>query len=169
MVCCKSRYGCVSKYDPSLELYTYHGLPVDHSFKKLHRIGLPKKLANNQRTRVLNHRTAHLFSHRYTAIRAYDDSSQCCGYFSTVAPSSAASAVFHKSPAVMAAALKFFLGQDAAAAAGDEDDSDDDDAAADEDEKGKQVLVQPTKEDVYKAMHKVGFVLDFCCFRDCIS
>jgi hypothetical protein len=55
----------------------------------------------------------------------------------------------------MAAALKFFLGQDAAAA-GDDEDSDDEDAAADG-EKGKKVVVAPTKEEVYKATHKV------CC------
>eukprot|EP00878_Enallax_costatus_P042444 GHUV01049808.1.p1 GENE.GHUV01049808.1~~GHUV01049808.1.p1 ORF type:complete len:199 (+),score=63.28 GHUV01049808.1:23-598(+) len=55
----------------------------------------------------------------------------------------------------MAAALKFFLGQDAAAAAAAADDSDDDDGDdGDDNASGKQVLVQPTKEDVYKAMHK---------------
>lgn len=66
----------------------------------------------------------------------------------------AASAVFHKSPAVMAAALKFFLGQDAAAA-GDDEGSEDE---AEDAERGKTVVVAPTKEEVYKATHKVGIV-----------
>ncbi|WIA17645.1 hypothetical protein OEZ85_014450 [Tetradesmus obliquus] len=61
-----------------------------------------------------------------------------------------ASAVFHKSPAVMAAALKFFLGQDAAAA-GDDEGSEDE---AEDAERGKTVVVAPTKEEVYKATHK---------------
>jgi hypothetical protein len=75
----------------------------------------------------------------------------------------AASAVFHKSPAVMAAALKFFLGQDAAAA-GDDEDSDAEDGG--EGEKGKTVVVAPTKEEVYKATHKVRLITSFCCIID---
>lgn len=64
-----------------------------------------------------------------------------------------ASAVFHKSPAVLAAALKFFLGQDAAAV---DDDESEDEGGEDGDSKGKSVVVAPTKEEVYKATHKVG-------------
>jgi hypothetical protein len=53
----------------------------------------------------------------------------------------------------MAAALKFFLGQDAAAA-GDDEGSDDEGGG--DGESGKTVVVAPTKEEVYKANHKVG-------------
>ncbi len=55
-----------------------------------------------------------------------------------------ASAVFHKSPRVMLASLKFFLGQDTA-----EEEGDDSDGEAD-----KTLVVQPSREEMYKAFHK---------------
>jgi hypothetical protein len=61
----------------------------------------------------------------------------------------------------MVAALKFFLGQDAAAA-GDDEDSDEEDGG--EGERGKTVVVAPTKEEVYKATHKVGRYFCLLCY-----
>lgn len=58
----------------------------------------------------------------------------------------AASAAFHKSSRVMLAVMKFFLGQDR------DDDSDAESGDEDEDEDKKK---GPTKEDIYKAYHKV--------------
>ena len=55
----------------------------------------------------------------------------------------AASAAVHPSTRVMLAALKFFLGQDER----EDEDSDDDEEAA---------PAAPSREDMYKAKHKVG-------------
>lgn len=61
-----------------------------------------------------------------------------------------ASAAYHKSPRILLAVMKFFLGQDT-----DDDDSDDDNDN-DEPNKGETAVQGPSKEDIYKAMHKVG-------------
>ena len=58
----------------------------------------------------------------------------------------AATAAFHKSSRVMLAVMKFFLGQD-----NEEDDSDADSSDDEEETKSKG----PSKEDIYKAFHKV--------------
>lgn len=57
-----------------------------------------------------------------------------------------AAATSHASPAIMLAALKFFLGQDLAAEEEEEEGGGDADAHA---------PAAPTKDDVYKAYHKV--------------
>ena len=63
-------------------------------------------------------------------------------------PPPTASAAFHKSPRVMLAVMKFFLGQDK-----DDEGSDKDDGSEDE---GHTKAYAPSKEDVYRASHKVG-------------
>jgi len=75
-----------------------------------------------------------------------------------------ASAVFHPSGRVMLGALRFFLGEDERAAEADRDDEDEDDENERDEEKRKNrasdrasaaaAAVQPSKEDVYKAMKK---------------
>jgi len=59
------------------------------------------------------------------------------------------SAIFHPSTRVMMGALKFFLGQDTHSRDDSDDDDDDDD-----DEGAHTMVVQPSKEQMYKAYHK---------------